>query len=47
MKKMPLNGINSIQNSKLNAFENNNHRIFLPPAMEEDILNKVSLNKKQ
>ncbi|XP_065367168.1 heat shock factor protein isoform X2 [Calliphora vicina] len=38
---MPLNGINSIQNSKLNAFENNNHRIFLPPAMEEDILNKL------
>ncbi|XP_037806901.1 heat shock factor protein isoform X2 [Lucilia sericata] len=38
---MPLNGLNSIQNSNLNTFENNNHRIFLPPAMEEDILNKL------
>lgn len=35
------------QNSKLNLFENsNNQQIFLPPAMEEDILHKVSLNKK-
>ncbi|KAI8123684.1 Heat shock factor protein [Lucilia cuprina] len=38
---MPLNGLNSIQNSNINTFENNNQRIFLPPAMEEDILNKL------
>lgn len=42
---MLLNGINCIQNSNTNAFDYNN-RIFLPPAMEEDILHKVSFIKK-
>ncbi|KAM7343947.1 heat shock factor isoform 2-T3 [Cochliomyia hominivorax] len=38
---MSLNGISSMQNSKQNLLENNSHQIFLPPAMEEDILNKL------